>query len=142
MTPKTLDEYLALPYTVEVLHEHAGEQAGWFARVAELPGCMTQADTFAELEAMLADAMRAWITTALDAGLSVPEPDAGEAYIGGPTVRLPRSLHKALTSAAARDGVSLNTFVAAALGRTLATAPSATAVHDAAGAYDTTPPGN
>ena len=48
MKPKTVDEYLALPYTVEILHDQSGEKAGWFARVVELPGCMTQADTFDE----------------------------------------------------------------------------------------------
>jgi predicted RNase H-like HicB family nuclease len=64
MRPKTVDDYLALPYTVEVLHDQSGEQAGWFARVVELPGCMTQTDTFDELETMVQDAMRAWILTA------------------------------------------------------------------------------
>lgn len=138
MKPKTVDEYLALPYTVEVLHDQTGEQAGWFARVVELPGCMTQADVFEELEAMVQDAMRAWIMTALDAGLPVPEPDASEAYTGRLTVRLPRSLHQELAAAAVRDGVSLNTFVAVALGRTLGAARPTPALHDAPGAYTTT----
>jgi hypothetical protein len=28
---------LALPYTIEVLHDPSGEQAGWFARAAARP---------------------------------------------------------------------------------------------------------
>ena len=135
MRPKTVDDYLALPYTVEVLHDQSGEQAGWFARVVELPGCMTQTDTFDELETMVQDAMRAWILTALDAGLPVPEPDAAEPYTGRLTVRLPRSLHKDLAAAAARDGVSLNTFVAVALGRSLGETLPQQVVHEEPVAY-------
>jgi antitoxin HicB len=95
--PKTVrfdevEEYLALPYTVEVQHDQSGEREGWFARVIELPGCMTQMDTFDEVETMVQDAMRAWITTALDTGLPVPEPDAAETYTRQLTVRMSRSL--------------------------------------------------
>jgi antitoxin HicB len=116
---KSVDDYLALPYTIEVVHDPSGAQEGWFARVVELPGCMTQTDRFDELEGMVQDAMRAWIVTALDAGLSVPEPEAEGGYSGHLNVRVPRSLHRDLAIAAAQDGVSLSTFVTAALGRTL-----------------------
>lgn len=68
-----VDDSLALPYTIEVIHDPSGEAAGWFARVVELPGCMTQTDRCDELEAMVQDAMRAWIVTAREAGIPVPE---------------------------------------------------------------------
>lgn len=119
METKTLEEYLQLPYTIEVVHDQSGEEAGWFARVVELPGCMTQTETFEDLETMVQDAMRAWLTTALDAALSIPEPDATAEFTGQLHVRVPRSLHKDLAAAAAHEGVSLNTFVAVTLGRSL-----------------------
>ena len=137
MKPKTVDEYLVVPYTVEVQHDQSGGRAGWFARVVELPGCMTQADAFDELETMVQDAMQAWITTALDVGLPVPEPDATETHSGRLTVRLPRSLHKEVAAAAVRDGVSLDTFVAAALGRSLGTVLPQQVVHEEPVSYAT-----
>lgn len=112
---KTVEDYLKLPYTIEVMRDDTGEQKAWFAKVLELPGCMTQADTFEELQAMIEDAMRAWIGTALEDGEPIPEPRGNEAYSGRFVVRLPRSLHRQLSAAAQRDGVSLNTFVNVAL---------------------------
>ena len=125
---KTLEEYLQLPYTIEVVHDQSGEEPGWFARVVELSGCMTQTDTFEELEAMLQDAMRAWLTTALAAGIPIPEPNSAAEYSGQLKVHVPRSLHKELAIAAAHEGVSLNTFVAVTLSRSLGSTASTRAV--------------
>lgn len=56
---------MSLPYTIEVVRDEFDGYSGWFARVVELSGCMTQADTFDELGEMIEDAMRAWIETAI-----------------------------------------------------------------------------
>lgn len=104
MATKTIEEYLQLPYTIEVVRDATDEYSGWFARVAELPGCMTQADTFDELDEMVQDAMRAWIETAQEKGLSIPEPRPGEPYSGKFVIRVPRSLHRALAETSERDG--------------------------------------
>lgn len=69
---KTLDIYLALPYTIEIIPDE--DDGGYVARVRELPGCITQADTWAELDLMIADAKRAWIESALKHGDPIPEP--------------------------------------------------------------------
>lgn len=119
MTIKMVDEYLTLPYTIEVIREDTVGENGYLARVLELPGCITQADTFAELAAMIEDAMRAWIETALEDGQPIPEPRIVENYSGKFVVRVPRSLHRQLSVAAERDGVSLNTFVNVALAQTV-----------------------
>lgn len=120
---KTVEEYLKLPYAIEVMREESDGYAGWFAQVLELPGCMTQADTFAEVDAMIQDAMRAWIETALEKQIPIPEPRAAEQYSGKFVVRVPRSLHKTLVEAADRDGVSLNAYVNVALAQVVG-APS------------------
>jgi antitoxin HicB len=117
MSARSVDDYLAMPYTIEVVHDESDEYSGWFARVVELPGCMTQADTFAELEEMIEDAMRAWIETALEDGQVIPEPRSVEDYSGKFVIRVPKSLHRELVEAAEREGVSLNTFVNVTLGR-------------------------
>ena len=64
---RTLEEYLELPYTIEVQKDDSDGEIAYAARVVELPGCITQGDTFEELEVMIQDAMRAWIESALAA---------------------------------------------------------------------------
>ena len=117
MTELTVEYYLELPYTIEVVKDENDEYSGWFARVAELPGCMTQADTFEELSEMIREAMTAWIESALADGENIPLPRSVEDYSGRFVVRMPKSLHRELVEMADREGVSLNTFVNVALGR-------------------------
>lgn len=123
MAPRTVDEFLNLPYTIEVIRDTNEDDPGWVARVVELPGCLTQADSFEELGEMIADALRAWLTVAIEDGLEIPEPRPVEAYSGKFVVRLPRSLHRQLAEAAERDGVSLNAFVNVALARSAGAYP-------------------
>lgn len=112
---RTVEDYLALPYTIEVQYDDSDGEPGYVASVVELPGCFTQADTFAELQPMIADAMRAWIESALEEGQPIPEPRTSEAYSGRFVVRLPKSLHRQLADTAANEGVSLNTLINVAL---------------------------
>ncbi len=117
MTAKTVEDYLDLPYHIEVIRDNDEENPGWVARVIELPGCITQGDTFDELGEMVEDAMRGWIGVALEDGIPIPEPAPDEEYSGKFVVRLPRSLHRQLAETASREGVSLNQFVNVALAR-------------------------
>ena len=109
---KTIEEYINLPYTIELQRD---PDVGWFVRVRELPGCMSQGDTAEEALTMIQDAMRAWIEIAIEDGAPIPEPRAEEDYSGKFVVRVPRSLHHALVEAAARDNVSLNQYINVAL---------------------------
>ena len=113
---RTLEEYLKLPYHIEAIYDNDEENPGWAARVVELPGCITQGDTFQELGEMIEDAMRGWIGVALEDGIPIPEPKPDEDYSGKFVVRVPRSLHRQLAEAAEREGVSLNQFINVALG--------------------------
>jgi len=117
MADKTVEDYLKLPYHIEIIREADEENPGWVARVIELPGCITQGDTFEELGEMIDDAMRGWIGVALEDGIPVPEPAPDEDYSGKFVVRLPRSLHRQLAETAEREGVSLNQFINVALAR-------------------------
>lgn len=117
MMQRPIEEYLTLPYTIEVYRDDSDGEVGYVARVVELPGCMTQADNFAELEEMIQDAMRAWIETAIENGQSIPEPQALDVYSGKFVVRIPKSLHRQLAERASREGVSLNALVSVALGQ-------------------------
>lgn len=117
MTGKTVEDYLKLPYHIEIIRDNDEENPGWVAHVIELPGCITQGDTFEELGEMIEDAMRGWIGVALVNDIPVPEPASDEDYSGKFVVRLPRSLHRQLAVTAEHEGVSLNQFVTVALAR-------------------------
>ena len=111
MEAKDLAYYLALPYQVNVYPEEDGR--GFTAVVPELPGCMTGADSFAELGEMMAEAKALWLETALEDGAYIPEPAPVEveAFSGRFVVRLPRSLHRQLAKRAEAEGTSLNQLV-------------------------------
>lgn len=112
---KDIGYYMGLPYTAEVKHD----EDGWFARVVELPGCMTWADSFEELGPMIEDAKRGWIEDALEHGDPVPEPKNTGDYSGKVNLRMPKSLHRDLARAALVEGVSLNQLMVANLARSM-----------------------
>jgi antitoxin HicB len=120
-TVRTVDEYLQLPYTLEIQRDEGVTYSGWFARVRELPGCMTQAERFEELAPMIEDAMRAWIETALEDGQPVPEPQKQIEYSGKFVLRVPRTLHRQLAETAESEGVSLNQLCSALLAQGIGT---------------------
>jgi antitoxin HicB len=77
MTIKDLDYYLALPYTITLTELDPGE-GGWFARVEELPGCMSDGETPEEAREMIREAMELWLEVRIEKGYPIPEP--GEAH--------------------------------------------------------------
>lgn len=106
-TPRTIDGYLALPYTVRITPDPHG---GYVGVVEELPGCITQGESWSEVGEMLCDAMRAWIAVALEDGRPVPVPrEHGETARF--LLRLPQTLYHDLQRAAEREGVSLNQYL-------------------------------
>lgn len=114
--PKTPEEYMQLPYTIEITHDRDEEgNEGFVADVRELPGCMSQGATIEEAAARVRDAMGDWLAIALEDGKEIPEPRSPNAYSGRFVLRLPRGLHAQLASEAAREGVSLNQYVATTL---------------------------
>ena len=66
---KTLEYYMALPYTIELTSDPEG---GWFAAIKELPGCMSQGDTPEEALEMIRDAQAGWLSVALEDGPPFP----------------------------------------------------------------------
>lgn len=117
---KSAEYYMGLPYTIEL---HQGTEEGWFTRVKELSGCMSQGDTAEDALANIREVLPLWIETALESGYEIPEPRAEEEYSGKFVVRVPRSLHRELVQGADGEGVSLNQFInvilSKAMGQTL-----------------------
>ncbi|HUN05853.1 MAG TPA: type II toxin-antitoxin system HicB family antitoxin [Aggregatilineales bacterium] len=67
-----LEYYLKLPYTIEIIPDE--EDGGYVARIRELPGCLTQADTWEELSLLIEDAKRLWLESAIAHNGPIPEP--------------------------------------------------------------------
>lgn len=67
---RTLEDYLALPYTLEIIPD--GD--AWFVSVKELPGCMTEVDEWDEVLPAIEEAKHLWIELALERGRPIPEP--------------------------------------------------------------------
>jgi len=110
-TASKLEHYMNLPYTVEIVPYQDG---GFFARIKELEGCMTEGETLKETLELLEDAKRAWLETALEDGLEIPLPESmreEKEYSGKILLRLPKSLHKKLAESAQKEEVSLNTYI-------------------------------
>jgi antitoxin HicB len=114
MVRKSLDEYLALEYPFKVIADPDG---GYVVIFPDLPGCMTQADSYEEIAEMAQDVRALWIESAYDQGLEIPLPSYPEEYSGKFNLRLPRSLHRRLAESADQEGVSLNQYVTQILAR-------------------------
>ena len=114
MTNKSLEYYLSLPYRIELIRE---DDETWFARVPELPGCITEGDTAEEAAEMIQEAMALWIELAIEDDRKIPEPRPIEEYSGKFVVRMAKSLHRDLAEASGREGMSLNQYVTTELAR-------------------------
>lgn len=68
---KTLGYYLSLPYTIELTPDEDGY---WFAEIPLLSGCMTQGRSRVEALDMIDEAKTLWLETAMEEGITIPEP--------------------------------------------------------------------
>lgn len=105
---KTLNDYLALSYRMEIIRDN--DEGGFVASYPDLPGCITCGETEEEALKNALDAKKAWLEAALEENIEIPEPDSLEAYSGQFKLRLPRSLHRALTEHSQREGISMNQY--------------------------------
>lgn len=105
---KTIDEYLVLPYKMEI--EEDPYEGGYVISFPELPGCMTCVEVWDDALEMAQDAKRAWFTAALEDGYEIPLPKELDDYSGQFKLRIPKSLHRSLAEGAAREGISMNQY--------------------------------
>lgn len=60
---KTLNEYLALPYRMEIVEDR--EEGGYVVSYPDLPGCLTCGETIESAVENARDAKRVWLEAAL-----------------------------------------------------------------------------
>ena len=56
-------------YHIDLIKE---DGTGYFAKVREFPGCMTQGETIGETLLNIADAMTAWLSSVINHGDNLP----------------------------------------------------------------------
>jgi antitoxin HicB len=94
-------------YAIMVEPLSASDGGGWLATVPALAGCMGDGETPEEALADAENAITEWKAAAKELGRDAPSPSS----LGQWRQRVPRSLHEKLKIVAAREGVSLNSYV-------------------------------
>lgn len=69
---KTIEDYLRLNYTMEVIKDP--DEGGFVVSFPELPGCITCGQTLENALTNALDAKKAWLEAALEDGLVIQEP--------------------------------------------------------------------
>lgn len=105
---KSLNDYLALPYRMEIVEDLA--EGGFIVSFPDLPGCITCGNTIESAAANAMDAKKAWLEVALEDGTKIPEPDIDENYSGQFKLRIPKSLHRSLSEHSKKEGISMNQY--------------------------------
>ena len=105
---RTIDEYMRLPYRMEIIPDTA--EGGYVVRFPELPGCLTCADTLEDAVLNAADCKKEWLTAAMEDGIDIPEPVTEDEYSGQFKLRIPKSLHKSLAEHSKAEGISMNQY--------------------------------
>ena len=105
---KDLAYYMSLPYRVEIIKDT--EEEGYAAFIPELKGCITTGITEEDALESLKDAKKIWLSSAIDDGVPIPEPDIMKEYSGEFKLRMPKSLHRILMEKAREEGVSMNQY--------------------------------
>lgn len=71
-TQKTIDHYLNLPYRLVI----TPDDEGYGVEILDLPGCLTHAEKWEDIQPMVREAMSLWIGIMLEDGKRIPEPAA------------------------------------------------------------------
>lgn len=101
-----------LEYAVLLRPLQEQDGGGFEALVPDLPGCMSDGDSYEDALANVFDAIESWKDGAEELGRPVPTPGSS---LGQWRQRVPRTLHETLKQIAQQEGVSLNQFVATVL---------------------------
>ena len=69
---KTLNEYLNLPYRMEIVEDR--DEGGFVVSFPDFPGCIICGETVEAAVENAKDAKRAWLEAALEDGIPIREP--------------------------------------------------------------------
>ena len=71
---KTLNDYLAMSYRMEIVEDK--DEGGFVVSFPDLPGCISCGETVESAVANAMDAKKEWLAAALEDGVKIHEPDS------------------------------------------------------------------
>lgn len=99
----------ARAYAITIRHGAFEGEMLFEARTREFPDLVSYGETSDEAYDLMVDAIETTGEVFAESGRSLPPPlDIPQAFSGRVTLRLPKSLHRALSEVADEEGVSLN----------------------------------
>lgn len=99
-------------YGIEVRRRNLDGEVMFEARVRELPDIAEYADSHQDAYELAVDAVETTARLLAERGRSMPQPvEPADDWSGRVTLRLPKSLHRALAEAAEDEGCSLNQHI-------------------------------
>lgn len=100
-------------YPFSVYKTRVDDHVFWIAKSILLKGCVGQGDTQEDALTELADNEKAWLDTAKELGMEIPEIPIEDAddYSGKTTLRMSPSVHRMAAHYARREGISLNQYI-------------------------------
>lgn len=110
----TMEKQGYLDYKIEIQKLSDDEGGGFLAIIPELPGCMSDGETYEKALANAKDAISCWIDTARELGREIPNPklhESTEKFSGKLTLRLPKYLHRKLAERAKEEDCSINQLI-------------------------------
>ena len=89
------------------------EQHIYWVATSQLDGCVGQGETMEEAISELAENETAWLETAAEVGIPIPDVaiEKAQAYSGKLTLRIAPSVHAMAAKLAKKDGISLNQYI-------------------------------
>ncbi len=115
MISKKVEEYMKLPYSMEIYPDAV--EGGYTVAFPDLPGCLTCGGTLEKAIENSEDAKRCWFEAAIEDGVQIKEPDDLNDYSGEVTMKMPKSLHRALSEQSRRENVTISKFCTYLLSR-------------------------
>ncbi|MCQ4087891.1 toxin-antitoxin system HicB family antitoxin [Saccharibacillus sp. JS10] len=112
---KNIDYYMNLPYTVLIQKVENEGKPYFFAKIEELPGCHTDAQTQIEALQELEMVKKDYLEIKIEVGAEIPEPS--DLPSGKLLLRLPKSLHKQILKDAQKESTSVNQLILYRLAR-------------------------
>ncbi len=102
-----------IKYPFKVYQTEVDGHVFWIAKSTSLKGCVGQADLMVDAISELEENEKAWLETAKETGIQIPELiiETEENYSGKMTLRLAPYVHMQAVRLAQREGISLNQYI-------------------------------
>jgi len=102
---KDIQYYLNIKYPLVLTQD---EDGSYYVEYPDLKGCISCGDDIEDAITMAEDAKHVWFETAIENNITIPEPKNLDFYSGNLKLRMPKSLHKDLSTYAKKEGISMN----------------------------------